>query len=141
MATKDVIILIKPEARAQTVEILEKFQKFPFGIEVPRMEFRQGGWPRERWEEHYAEHKGKPFFDGLVARMTDQPVTVIQLTITAKHLSVEFLREWVGATDPGKAAEGTLRKQFGKTFSENAIHCSDSIESGARETKLWFPVI
>jgi nucleoside-diphosphate kinase len=96
--------------------------------------------PRELVEEHYAEHEGKPFFEPLVAFMTSGPVVAM---IIEGHRCVEAFRTLAGATDPVKAAPGTIRgdlaTDIGTTVVQNLVHGSDSPISAEREIKLFFP--
>lgn len=94
---------------------------------------------RAWWTEFYLEHKGKPFFDGLIAFMSSGPsVFVILEGINA----INRWRKLMGATDPKKAKPGTLRylygDRIGRGMPHNAVHGSDSISSAAREAKLWW---
>jgi nucleoside-diphosphate kinase len=86
-------------------------------------------------EEFYAEHKARPFFGELVSFMTSGPVMLMALSGEG---AVMKNREIMGATDPAKAAPGTLRKLFGDNVGENAVHGSDSADSAARELALFF---
>lgn len=85
---------------------------------------------------HYAEHEGKSFFGGLVGYITSAPVVV--LVVVGKAGTVEMVRTMVGATNPAKAAPGTIRGDFGVEIGRNLIHASDSPESGERETAIFF---
>ena len=85
--------------------------------------------------KHYAEHEGKPFFAGLIEYITSGPVVVI--VVTGKNV-IETVRTMVGATNPVKAAPGTIRGDFGLEIGRNLIHASDSPESGERETSIFF---
>ncbi len=86
-------------------------------------------------EEFYAEHKARPFFGELVSFMTSGPVMLMALSGEG---AVMKNREIMGATDPAKAADGTIRKLFGDNVGENAAHGSDSADSAARELALFF---
>jgi nucleoside-diphosphate kinase len=86
-------------------------------------------------EEFYAEHKARPFFGELVSFMTSGPVMLMALSGEG---AVMKNREIMGATDPAKAAPGTIRKLYGDNVGENAAHGSDSAESAARELALFF---
>ena len=85
--------------------------------------------------KHYAEHEGKPFFAGLIEYITSGPVVVI--VVSGKNV-IETVRTMVGATNPVKAAPGTIRGDFGLEIGRNLIHASDSPESGDRETAIFF---
>lgn len=91
---------------------------------------------KEQAEAFYAEHKGKPFYADLVTMMSSGPVVVM---VVEGNNAQASLREVVGATDPKKAAPGTIRAAFGKSVGENAIHASDSPESAEREIQFFFP--
>jgi nucleoside-diphosphate kinase len=86
-------------------------------------------------EEHYGEHKGKPFFNDLVKFMTSGPV-VVQVLEGAN--AVAKYREVMGATDPAKAAPGTIRKDLAESIEANTVHGSDSLENAANEIRFFF---
>ena len=83
----------------------------------------------------YAEHEGRPFFPGLVAFMSSGPILVLALE---GENAIADVRALNGATDPAKAAPGTIRHAFGPTMGSNVVHSSDSPESAAREISYWF---
>lgn len=128
------LAIIKPDAVAagHVGEIISMIEKAGFQIEAMGL----AQLDREHAEEFYEEHKGKPFFNGLVDFMISGPIVVMAI---AKENAVEDWRKLMGATDPKKAAEGTVRRKFGKSLDEgNAVHGSDSIESAERELNLFF---
>jgi nucleoside-diphosphate kinase len=86
-------------------------------------------------QEFYAVHRERPFFNDLVTYMTSGPVYVAALR---KDNAVHALRTLMGATDPQKADEGTIRKEFGESIERNAIHGSDSDENAEREIHFFF---
>ncbi len=86
---------------------------------------------------HYAEHDGKPFFDGLVAFLTRSPV--MAMVVEGPDGVHRTVRTMMGATDPMASAPGTIRGDLAIEMSENVIHGSDSVESAAREIAIWFP--
>jgi nucleoside-diphosphate kinase len=90
---------------------------------------------RDQAEIFYAEHKERPFYGELVSYMVSGPVFLTALEGEGGPLR---LREVVGSTDPGQAAEGTVRKRFGLDKGRNSVHASDSETSADRETKLFF---
>jgi len=90
---------------------------------------------REQFETFYAEHKGKPFFDGLVEFMTSGPVVV---QVLEGENAIQAWRDLMGKTDPAEAAEGTIRKKYAESKGHNSVHGSDSPESAEREINLWF---
>ncbi|MCQ2591590.1 MAG: nucleoside-diphosphate kinase [Treponema sp.] len=91
--------------------------------------------PRELAEEHYAEHKGKPFYDELVDYVTCGPVVAM---VWQADDCVALMRKYVGATKPSEAMPGTIRGDYCTHTARNIIHASDSDESAEREIKLWF---
>jgi nucleoside-diphosphate kinase len=89
----------------------------------------------EQAADFYVVHKDKPFYDGLIEFMISGPVFVIIL----KHKNaVEEFRKLIGATDPAKAEQGTIRKLFAVSVQLNAIHGSDSDENAKRESDFFF---
>jgi nucleoside-diphosphate kinase len=86
-------------------------------------------------QRHYAVHKDKPFFEGLVNYITSAPIIAI---IFEGERAVEIIRKVMGATDPAKAEPGTIRADFGLNIERNAIHGSDSVETAEKEIKLFF---
>jgi nucleoside-diphosphate kinase len=92
----------------------------------------------EQAADFYVVHKDKPFFDGLIEFMISGPVFVMIL----KHKNaVEEFRKLIGATDPAKAEQGTIRKLFAVSVQLNAIHGSDSDENAKRESDFFFSTI
>jgi len=89
-------------------------------------------------EEHYGEHREKPFFVELVEFITSGPVVVARLE---GEQAVPVLRTMMGPTNPFDAPPGTIRGDFALAVGENVIHGSDSPESGTRELKLHFPAL
>ncbi|MGB9719426.1 MAG: nucleoside-diphosphate kinase [Candidatus Anstonellales archaeon] len=89
-------------------------------------------------EKHYAIHKGKPFYDGLIEYITSGRVVMFVLE---KENGIADLRKLVGATDPKKAEPGTIRARFGVDVGHNAVHASDSPATAEFEIGLHFPKI
>ena len=87
--------------------------------------------------QHYREHVGKPFYGDLVAFMSRGPV--LAAVVEGPRDTWNVVREMMGATDPLKAAPGTIRGDFGTMLTENLVHGSDSAESASREVALFFP--
>ncbi|MDR2885336.1 MAG: nucleoside-diphosphate kinase [Rikenellaceae bacterium] len=127
--------IIKPNAVAagNTGKILAQIIADGFRIRAMKMVFLD----RNRAERFYAVHKGKPFFPRLVMFMTSGPIVV---AIVEKQNAVAELRRLVGATDPAKAEEGTIRRLYADSMSRNAIHASDSDENAAIEWSQFFSV-
>ncbi|MFN8372452.1 MAG: nucleoside-diphosphate kinase [Anaerolineae bacterium] len=127
------LIIIKPDAvqRGLTGEILRRFEAR--GLRIVGMKFIQVS--RELAEKHYAEHKGKGFFEGLVSYITSSPVVVMALEGTN---AVQSARNTIGSTRPHEAAAGTIRGDFALEVGRNLVHGSDSVESGQREVANFF---
>ncbi|HKL31434.1 MAG TPA: nucleoside-diphosphate kinase [Tangfeifania sp.] len=83
----------------------------------------------------YAVHMGKPFYDSLVEFMSSGPVVAVLLQ---KENAVEAFRSFIGATNPENAEEGTIRKLYGTSLQQNAVHGSDSDENAAIEAEFFF---
>lgn len=126
-------LMVKPDGVQRNLvgEIISRFEKKGFKIIGLKM-FRIS---RDLAEKHYGEHVGKPFFEPLVDFITSGPV--VAMVIEGKN-AVSAAREMMGATDPLKAAPGTIRNSFGIDMGRNVIHGSDSPVSAAREIGLFF---
>jgi nucleoside-diphosphate kinase len=127
------LIIFKPDAvqRGLCGEILTRFEKK--GLQIVGLKLMQ--IPRATAEQHYAPHKEKPFYPGLVAFMTSSPVVVVALQGLK---AIEIARNLMGATFGSKAAPGTIRGDYGVSNSYNLIHGSDSPEAAAKELSLFF---
>ena len=125
--------IIKPNAVKKNAigPIIDLFEKNGLKITAAKLVTLS----KAQCEEFYAEHKARPFFGELVSFMTSGPVMLMALSGEG---AVMKNREIMGATDPAKAAEGTIRKLFGDNVGENAAHGSDSAESATRELALFF---
>ena len=126
-------IMIKPDAVANRHigEIINRIERV--GLKIERMEL--GMVTPELAEANYGEHKGKPFYEGLIAYITSGPV--VKMVVTGEN-AVATMRKLMGATNPADAAPGTIRGDFGLTVDENVIHGSDSPESAEREIAVFF---
>jgi nucleoside-diphosphate kinase len=93
---------------------------------------------KESASKFYAVHKDKPFFESLVDFMCSGPIVA---AILQKENAVEDYRKLIGATDPAKAEEGTIRKKFAESIQKNAVHGSDSDETAQWEASFFFPEI
>ncbi|MDG2945464.1 nucleoside-diphosphate kinase [Bisgaard Taxon 10/6] len=133
MALERTLSIIKPDAveRHLIGQILARFEQSGFRIAAIKMLHLT----KPQAEGFYAEHQGKPFFDGLVEYMTSAPVVV---SVLAKENAVKDYRTLIGATDPAQAAEGTIRKDFAESRQRNSVHGSDSVESAVREIAYFF---
>jgi nucleoside-diphosphate kinase len=128
------LILVKPDAfgRGLTGEVMARFERK--GLRIVAMKHMTV--TRELAEEHYAEHQGKPFFADLVDFITGGPLVALVLE---GHEAVTAARQVIGATNPLEAAPGSIRGDFGLEVQTNLVHGSDSPESAARESALFFP--
>ncbi|MDG2917710.1 nucleoside-diphosphate kinase [Bisgaard Taxon 10/6] len=133
MVLERTLSIIKPDAveRHLIGQILARFEQSGFRIAAIKMLHLT----KPQAEGFYAEHQGKPFFDGLVEYMTSAPVVV---SVLAKENAVKDYRTLIGATDPAQAAEGTIRKDFAESRQRNSVHGSDSVESAVREIAYFF---
>jgi len=127
------LIILKPDAvqRGLCGQILTRFENK--GLQIAGLKFIK--IPRETAEAHYAPHKGKGFYEGLVKFMTSSPVVVVALE--GKN-AIAIARKLMGATFGSNAEPGTIRGDFGVSNSFNLIHGSDSLESAAKELGLFF---
>lgn len=133
MATEQTLSIIKPDAvRGNHIgAIIARFESEGLRIAAARKTLLS----RRVAEGFYAEHRERKFFGELVDFMTSGPVVVMVLE---GENAILRNREIMGATDPAKAAEGTLRKLFAASVGENAVHGSDSPTSAAREIAYFF---
>ena len=126
-------IMVKPNgfARGLVGEVVARFERR--GLELRAMKLMR--IPRELAERHYAEHREKPFFGELVDFITSGPVVAM---VWEGNEAIAVARTMMGATDPVKAAPGTIRGDFATVMAENVVHGSDGPESAAREIGLFF---
>ncbi len=128
------LVLVKPDGvkKGLTGEIISRLEKK--GLKIAAMRMLQMDKALAR--RHYAVHKGKPFFAGLVDFITSGPIVAV---VVEGEKSVEVVRKLMGETDPVKAAPGTIRGDYGLDIGENLIHGSDSEENAQVEIALFFP--
>ncbi len=133
MAIETTFSIIKPNAVKKNAigSIITMFEKN--GLKVAAMKLTR--IEKTKCEQFYAEHKERPFFGELVSFMTSGPVVLMALK---GENAVTRNREIMGATDPQKAAPGTVRALYGDNVGENAVHGSDSLASAERELKIFF---
>jgi len=126
-------VMIKPDAVARGLvgRVVQRFEDA--GLKVERMEL--GVVTAQQAAANYAEHAGKPFYDGLIAYITSGPV--VKMVISGPD-AVTVCRKLMGATNPRDAAPGTIRGDFGLIMDANVVHGSDSPESAAREISIFF---
>src|SRR5918994_4822535 len=127
------LIILKPDAvqRGLCGEIITRFERK--GLQIVGMKSMR--IPQQTAETHYAPHKGKPFYEGLVKFMTSSPVVVLAL---AGKDAITISRKMMGATFGSKAEPGTIRGDYGVSNSFNLIHGSDSPEAATKELGLFF---
>src|SRR5690349_5529397 len=138
MATERTLVLIKPDGvrHGQVGEVLRRIETK--GYQIVALEMRTAGG--DLLAQHYAEHLGKPFYNNLVEFMGSGPV--VAAVIEGEQVVAAF-RTLAGATDPVKAAPGSIRgdlgRDWGSAVQQNVVHGSDAPESANREIALWFP--
>lgn len=127
------LVILKPDAvqRGLVGTILGRIEQR--GLKIIGLKLMQIDDALAR--QHYAEHEGKPFFKGLVEYITSGPVIVLAV---AGENAIEMIRNMVGATNPLKAAPGTIRGDLAISIGRNLIHASDKPESGEREVQNFF---
>jgi nucleoside-diphosphate kinase len=133
VAVERTLILIKPDAveRALAGKILARIERRGFRVVAGKL-LRVG---RELGEEHYNEHRAKPFFGELVEFITSAPTWAL---VVEGEGAIATLRKTIGATDPANAEPGTIRGDLATSMPNNLVHGSDSPESAQREIALWF---
>ena len=126
-------LMVKPDGvqRRLVGEIIRRFEGKGFTLAALKMLTPT----REMAEAHYAVHRGKPFFEGVVGFISSGPVVAM---VWEGDSVVALARKVMGATRPEDAAPGTLRGDFANTVEQNLIHGSDSVENAAQEIALWF---
>ncbi len=127
------LVLLKPDAvnRRLVGEILTRFERK--GLKIVAMKML---WlTKEKAEEHYAVHKGKPFYDSLIKYITSSPIIAMVLE---GESAIKVVRKIMGVTDGVEAAPGTIRGDFALSIQNNLVHGSDSVESAKREIPIFF---
>lgn len=126
-------MLVKPDGvkRGLIGEILSRFEKKGFNIVNMKM-FQM---TKEIASEHYAEHKGKPYYDRLIDYITSGPIVAIVLE---GDDAVNIVRMMIGKTSPLESSPGTIRGDFSLNVTINVVHASDTTESAEREIKRFF---
>ena len=127
------LVLLKPDAvqRGLAGEIISRLEKT--GLKITGMKLMQVS--QDLANEHYGEHVGKPFFDGLVSFITSGPIVAMALEGNG---AVAIVRKTMGATNPADSSPGTVRGDYGIDIGRNLVHGSDSVESANREVALFF---
>ena len=127
------LVLIKPDAmeRGLATEILSRLE----GAGLKLVALRMLHMDKALAERHYAIHRDKPFFKDLVDYIISTPIVA---AVFSGEGAVDRIRELMGATDPAKAADGTIRKDFGMDIQRNSTHASDSPENAEKEIEIFF---
>jgi nucleoside-diphosphate kinase len=133
MSAETTLSIVKPDAvrRGLIGEILRRFESAGLKIVAAKLV----RLTPERARAFYAVHKERPFFEGLCAYMSSGPIFV---SVLEGENAIARNREIMGATDPAKAAPGTIRKDWGKDVEQNAVHGSDGPETAATEIAFFF---
>lgn len=128
------LVLVKPDgvSRGLVGEVIARIESK--GLTITALEMRT--IDRDTASRHYAEHEGKPFFDGLVDFITSGPLVAV---VVEGGRAIEAFRQLAGSTDPVKAATGTIRGDHATVVQQNVVHGSDSPESAEREIGIFFP--
>ena len=128
------LVLIKPDGvrRGLAGDVLSRIERK--GLRIVAMDMRVVG--KDLAETHYAEHAGKPFYGSLVEFITSGPLVAL---VVEGPRAIEAFRALAGATDPVKAAPGTIRGDYALEVQDNIVHGSDSPDSAEREIKIFFP--
>ena len=136
MAVERTLSIIKPDAVANNAigQILARFESAGLKIVAARMLHLS----RQEAEGFYAEHRARGFFKDLVDFMVSGPVMV---QVLEGESAVQKNRDLMGATDPKKAAKGTIRADFAHSIDANAVHGSDGTETAQREISYFFPTL
>ena len=126
-------VMVKPDGvqRGLAGEVISRLERR--GLRLVAAKFTAVS--QELAEEHYALHKGKPFFDGLIKYITSSPVLAMAWEGPG---AIAAIRQTMGATKPLEAAPGSVRHDFGLEIGRNITHASDSPENGEAEITLWF---
>ena len=134
MATERTLVLVKPDGvrRGLAGEVIKRLEDK--GLTLVAMELRT--MDRETAEQHYGEHKERPFFGELVEFITGGPL--VALVVEGPN-AVAGVRRMMGVTNPVEATPGSIRGDYALEIGQNLVHGSDSPESAAREVGLFFP--
>ena len=133
MAIEQTFAMVKPDGvkRGLVGEVVSRLERKGFTL----LQLKMMQIPREMAEQHYGEHQGKPFFEGLVSFITSGPVVAM---IVEGENAISEWRKMMGATNPADAALGTIRGDFASTIDENVAHGSDAPETAEREIGIFF---
>jgi nucleoside-diphosphate kinase len=136
MAVERTLSIIKPDAVAKNIigAIYTRFERAGLKIVAARMTWLS----RDEAQGFYAVHRERPFFSGLVDFMSSAPVMI---QVLEGENAIALNRELMGATDPKKAAPGTIRADFAESIDHNAVHGSDAFETAKDEITYFFPAL
>jgi nucleoside-diphosphate kinase len=134
MASETTLVLVKPDGvqRGLCGDVVSRVERRGYELRAARLLKLS----RSLASQHYAEHRGKPFYSGLVSFITSGPV--LALAVRGEN-AIAGMRGMMGATDPADAAPGTIRGDLATELSQNVVHGSDSRASARRELALFFP--
>ena len=134
MSSERTLVLVKPDgvARGLVGEVISRIERR--GLRLAALELRT--LDQQTAQTHYAEHRDKPFFGSLVEFITSGPLVAM---VVEGDRAIEAFRQLAGATDPLKAATGSIRADFALQVQNNLVHGSDSPDSAKREINLFFP--
>lgn len=127
------LVLIKPDAVERNIigEIISFYERQ--NLKITALKLIKA--TREIAEQHYAEHKGKPYYEELIEFITRSPLCAM---VVEGEDAIATVRKTNGNTDPSKADKDTIRGTFGISKTENSVHSSDSPDNAEKEIKLWF---
>ncbi len=133
MGTERTLVLVKPDGvrRGLIGEVISRFERKSLKIKALKMMW----FTREKAEEFYSVHRGKPFYESLVKFMTSGPIVAM---ILEGDSAISVVRLMIGSTDGRRASPGTIRGDYALSVQENVVHASDSPESAEREIKVVF---
>lgn len=136
MSKERTLSIIKPDGVQKNLvgEVLGRFEKA--GLKI--LDLKKLHLTKNQAEEFYAIHRGRPFYEDLVRYMTSGPVVV---SVLEGENAVVKNREIMGATDPKKAAPGTIRRDFAESIEANIVHGSDGPETARTEIRFFFPTL
>ena len=127
------LVLVKPDGvqRGLVGEVISRLERR--GLRMVSAKFLQVS--QDLAETHYAIHKGKPFYDGLIDYITSAPVMAM---VWEGPNAIAAIRQTMGATKPTDAAPGSVRHDYALDVGRNLTHASDTVENGIKEVSLWF---
>ena len=133
MVVEQTLSIIKPDAVERNLE--QKIKTFFEKKSLKILKSKKVKISKEEAEEFYKVHQTKPFYKDLCSYLSSGPIVVM---ILEGNEAISINREYMGATDPLKAAEGTLRKMYGLSIDKNSVHGSDSLENAKKEINFFF---